>query len=434
MSAVLRCGFVVLATMAAGAAIPAAGDSDFFLRDGDTVVALGDSITEQRLYSDYLEMWTVARFPSWRIVFRNVGIGRDTAAGGNDRFKRDVLSHGPTALTVNFGINDGGSRPFEEKRYKAYLGALQGIADQARDAKLRVAWLTPSPVERSEDGPALAGYNQTLERLSAGVREIASGSGGLFVDLFHPMIEAQDRARAANPRNRIGGGGYTHPGPPGHALMAYAILKGLRLPTLVTAVEIDAASRRVVRAARCRVTGVRAQAGGLTFQRTDEALPFFPEEASSILEWAQIRDELNDYRLKVTRLKPGRYEVRLGGTTVAEVSADEMAAGVNLAAAALAAGPVAEQVRQVWSAVQAKNRYYHGRIFRGVVLAEVQIPEFLDLDLTPAAIEAKRQAVLAERLLEMPRLDAAIGRALTPRPHRVDIVPVVRPPAPPTRR
>jgi len=30
------------------------------------------------------------------------------APGGNNRFKRDVLCHNPTAMTVNFGMNDAG--------------------------------------------------------------------------------------------------------------------------------------------------------------------------------------------------------------------------------------------------------------------------------------------------------------------------------------
>ena len=56
---------------------------------------------------------------------------------------------------------------------------------------------------------------------------------------------------------------------------------------------------------------------------------------------------MNDYRLKVTGLKAGDYEVRLGGKKVAEYTAEELAKGVNLAAAALKAGPIAEQVKAV---------------------------------------------------------------------------------------
>src|ERR1700716_3084123 len=86
---------------------PALRADEFFFRDGDRIVIIGDSITEQHLYSNYVEMWTVSRFPAWKLAFRNVGIGGDTSPGGNGRFKRDVLSFHPTAMTVDFGMNDG---------------------------------------------------------------------------------------------------------------------------------------------------------------------------------------------------------------------------------------------------------------------------------------------------------------------------------------
>src|SRR2546429_3092888 len=95
----------------------AASAQDFFLKKGDVVVVMGDSITEQRLYSNYLEIWSQTRFPSRELVFRNVGIGGDTSGGGNNRFKRDVLPHKPTVLTVDFGMNDGRYQAFSDKTF-----------------------------------------------------------------------------------------------------------------------------------------------------------------------------------------------------------------------------------------------------------------------------------------------------------------------------
>src|SRR5690242_8882962 len=132
----------VLFAAAACSANPAPA-ADFFFKDGDTVVMMGDSITEQHLYSNYVEMWTVTRFPAWDLTFRNVGIGGDRSIGGNTRFKRDVSAYKPTALTVDFGMNDGGYKPFDEATFKTYMGGLRGIADQAKAAGIRVAWITP---------------------------------------------------------------------------------------------------------------------------------------------------------------------------------------------------------------------------------------------------------------------------------------------------
>src|SRR5262249_30673166 len=190
----------------------------------------------------YVEMWTVSRFPSWKLTFRNVGIGGDRSTGGNDRFQRDVVSFKPTAMTVDFGMNDGNYQPFAPEAFRVYMKGLQGIADQAQAAKIRVAWITPSPMENAENGPALRGYNETFEKFSAGVREIAKKNHGLFIDQFHPFIELQDKARVADPKNRIGSdrehrGDPVHPAAPGQALMAWAILKGLHFPALVSSVE-----------------------------------------------------------------------------------------------------------------------------------------------------------------------------------------------------
>src|SRR5436190_23869906 len=92
-----------LALVALLALAPVARADEFFFKDGDRVVMIGDSITEQHLYSNFVELWTVTRFPAWNITFRNVGIGGDTSTGGNSRFKRDVLTHKPTVMTVDFG-------------------------------------------------------------------------------------------------------------------------------------------------------------------------------------------------------------------------------------------------------------------------------------------------------------------------------------------
>ena len=48
---------------------------DFALRDGDTVVFLGDSITAARTYGKLVENYTLLRFPDRRVRFYNAGQG-----------------------------------------------------------------------------------------------------------------------------------------------------------------------------------------------------------------------------------------------------------------------------------------------------------------------------------------------------------------------
>ena len=397
----------------------AASAADFFFKDGDVIAVMGDSITEQHLYSNYLEMWTLCRFPAWKLEFHNVGIGGDRAPGGNSRFQRDVLTFKATALTVDFGMNDGGYGKFTPQGFKTYVDGLNGIAAQGKAAGVRVAWLTPSPVEKKETGPAIEGYNETLQKYSDGVKDVAAANNAVFVDQFHPFIAIQDKARAEKPTNRISGD-VVHPDPSGQAVMAWAILKGLGFPRLVSAVEIDAAAGKVAKSDNCTVEDVVVKDGSLKFQRLDQALPFFPAEAKGILKWAPILEELNDYGLKATGLKPGQYDILLDGKKVAQYSDVELAAGVNLAAAVLATGPIAEQVNAAWRALAAKNSFHHDRIYNAFLRSPANIPDWLDLK--PEDVEAKRQAALQKRLAEYKAMQEALRQTLAPRPHAMEIV------------
>lgn len=411
--AVITSGFVVSAEAA-----------DFFFKDGDVVVMIGDSITEQHLYSNYVEMWTVTRFPNWKLTFRNVGIGGDRSVGGNARFARDVLLHKPTAMTVDFGMNDGAYRAFGEDTFKPYMDGLQGMANQAKAANIRTAWITPQPLDTGDQGPtALTGYNQTLEKFSEGVKAIAEKNAGLFVDQFHPYLTVLDQARGKGPKyERITAGDAVHPGPPGQALMAASILKGLNFPALVSTTEIDGAHGKSVSAKNCQVDQVAVKDGGVSFSRKDDALPFFPAEAASILPWAPLLEQLNDYRLKVTGLAPGKYSIQIDGTKIAEHTAEQLASGVNLAAAALATGPIADQAKAVQAAVENKNRFHHDAIFRGIVLSNV--PDWVYSVVPRDELEAKKPEIVQQRLAKLPAMEAEIAKTLAMKSHSWSLSPV----------
>jgi lysophospholipase L1-like esterase len=419
----MRKAALTLVALVALSAIPAraADKADkFFFKDGDFVVMIGDSITEQRLYSSYVEMWTVTRFPTWKLTFRNVGIGGDTSTGGNRRFQRDVVRFKPTAMTVDFGMNDGGYGAFKEDRFNAYFKGLQGMADQAKEAKIRVAWVTPQPLDNGDAGKEALKtppYNATLEQFSEqGVKEIAKKNDGLFVDQFHPYLKVLDKARAEqDPYKRITAGDAVHPGPAGQSLMAASILKGLSFPKFVASVEIDPNKEGKATTKNCKVTDVAFKENSFSFQQLDEAIPFFPPEASGILKWSPILEDLNDYRLKVTGLKEGKYEVRVGGKAVATYGADELAKGVNLAPAVLKdapekdRNPVLAQALAVKAAVEKKTNYFHDQIFS--VMRKTAKPD-----------EAS-EATIKERLEKMPEYDDAIRKALEMKAHTVEVVP-----------
>ncbi len=91
----------------------------FYLKDGDRVVFYGDSITEQRLYTTFVESYVLTRFPQLKVSFVHSGVGGDRVTGGwageiDLRLNRDVFAYRPTVMTIMLGMNDGSYRGFDE--------------------------------------------------------------------------------------------------------------------------------------------------------------------------------------------------------------------------------------------------------------------------------------------------------------------------------
>src|SRR5262245_19722110 len=117
------------------------------LRDRETIVLYGDSITEQNLYAEYLETFFLSRFPDKDLAVFNLGWGGDTASGGAKRFARDVAPLQPSLVFVNFGMNDGGYKAYDEPTYRTYLAAQGALADAIRATGARQVLFTTSPVD-----------------------------------------------------------------------------------------------------------------------------------------------------------------------------------------------------------------------------------------------------------------------------------------------
>src|ERR1035437_5446153 len=280
--------FTFLATVGLAARVIAA---DFFIHDGDRVVFLGDSITEQRLYTTYIEAYALTRHPQWQLLFRNVGWGGDTAwlrqrsltdegqlfaadevtqqrmvdeAVGRG-LGRDVLPLKPTAVTVDFGMNDHYYQAFRADIFGAYVRSQAEIAKVLKANGVRVALLTSQPIEDKRPDPDQDVRNQSLRKFSDGLKDVAAKAGATFGDQFDPYMAIMLRERAANPTAVIGGGDAIHPGPIGHMIMAWAILKELGAPALVSRAEIDDATRAVIAADACRIQNLKFADGVISF-------------------------------------------------------------------------------------------------------------------------------------------------------------------------
>ncbi|MCC6821965.1 MAG: SGNH/GDSL hydrolase family protein [Verrucomicrobia subdivision 3 bacterium] len=452
-----------LATVGLAARVLAA---DFFIHDGDRVVFLGDSITEQRLYTTYIEAYALTRYPQWQLTFRNVGWGGDTAwlrqrAHPDEKqlfaaepaaqqamveeavgrgLSRDVLPLKPTAVTIDFGMNDHAYQPFREDIFRAYVRSQTEIAKVLKANGVRVALLTPQPIEDKRPDPDQDVRNQSLRKFSDGLKEVATQAGTTFGDQFDPYMAIMLRARAEDPKAFIGGGDAVHPGAMGHTIMAWAILKALGAPALVSRAEINGATKLVV-AAACKIQNLKVVNGVISFVRLDDALPMpidpacappktnsAPEgfdgslsmpidpTANPVLKLAPIFDDLNRYELQITDLAPGSYELSIDGESVGKVTAEQLGKGWNLAASA---GPITRQSQELLKLVFQKNNLYFNR------WRNVQLYSFPAWAQSPDN-ETRRTAELARLDQKIVENEAEIEKLRKPQAHQFELKPVAQ--------
>ncbi len=279
------------------------------LRDQETVVIYGDSITEQNLYPAYLETFLVSRFPGRKLAFFNMGWSGDTASGGVKRFARDVAPIAPSLVFVNFGMNDGGYKAFQQATLDNYLAAQGELADAIHAIGAREVLFTTSPVDdllRKDQGV----YNDTLAHLARGLTTLAAERGLPLIDLFHPMLEVERQAQAKDPSFTMIPDS-VHPNPVGHLVMTYLALRRIDVPREVGEITVEGAQ---VRATGATVAGAVPGDGGVEFDLTLPFLPFYvPKEARPALDLVPLEDELNRFRLQGTPGSGRRLLRPLGG-------------------------------------------------------------------------------------------------------------------------
>ena len=389
---------------------PAQKTGAFPFHDGDRVVFLGDSITEQRLYTTYLETYLLTRFPGWNLQFRNAGWGGDTSylrtrgVPADQALQRDVLDLRPTVVTIDFSMNDGGYGGFNQGLYDRHMAGETAIVRQLKAAGVRPIVLTSSAVEKNEPGDDAMGYNETLGQFAAGDASVAAKAGVPFADQFRPFIAAINRLRATDPKLRLSGD-VVHPGNPGHLMMADFILTGLNAPAFVSSATLNARRGSVSHTDGTTITDVvRTSEGGLTFRRLDRAL-VFPIEPSArpVLQLVPVADDLNRYIVQVTDLAPGDYTISVNGTPVTHCSADQLAAGVNLG---YYDSPLTQAGMDILHHVYDKNNLYF-KLWRNVQLGN-------DADKQAQTASLNQQIADEERQINILRRPTAFQFQITP--------------------
>lgn len=281
------------------------------LKDGDRVVFYGDSITQQRLYTRYLQQYVYCRYPELKVRFYNAGWSGDTAPGGLKRLERDVLALDPTVVTLLFGMNDGRYTTVNEENLGAYRQGMEGIIKALQAKKVRVIVFSPGCVDY-DTRPALreVDYNKTLQALAGVAQELAGKHQCEFVDVHGPMLQFQTEQKVKDKAFTMIPDG-VHPDAKGQLVMARTMLTAFAEPMAALP---------------------PLEAGGATSWKVRTALPFWIDPASLSVAEASGMIGLACPKLAIKGLKPATYELTAGGAVVGRFSADQLSAGVPLSA------------------------------------------------------------------------------------------------------
>jgi lysophospholipase L1-like esterase len=391
----------------------------FALKDGDTVVFYGDSITAQRLYTRDVEDFVLTRYPTLHVHFVNAGVPGDSVNGGYtgtmaERVERDVAPFHPTMITVMLGMNDGGwgyggpeVDPNFQKGYRALLDALHKAAPDAA-----ITLICPTPYDEITHGTEFPGYSRVIDRFAGDVAEIgaqmqAEGDKNILVaDFNHPMRDALERAKTQFPElaplmipDRI------HPAEAGHWIMAAALLSAWHADPVVSRLGLNAATAAVIDKERTTVTNLERSANGLKWTQVDEALPLpldFNNAMVPMLVKISTIAQMDQMILRVDSLAPGRYDLTIDGKAIASFSHDQLQHGVNLA---LDKTPMLDQAREIDGK---EDRRATLDLARFVLSAEIK--------------QSATTGVAEEKLREAgDELEAAARKDLDPKPHHFDL-------------
>ncbi len=357
-----------------------------------------------------MELYLTTRFPDGDMTFINAGIGGDTATGGARRFAEHVLAEKPTALTIDFGMNDGGYGGFNPSAAKNYIAKTEEMLKAAQKAGVRVALISPNAVE-VRVRPQLKTYLETQQKFYAPLKELAEKYKVPFVDQYAVTRRVLEKIAADDAKVHPFPDG-VHTNGAGGLLMAHTILTGLKAPAVVSKVTIDAAAKKA-QTTDCTVEELSVTSDAISFQRKDKALPMpIQSDWRAILPYINDLKDLNCYGLKVTGLNGGKYALSIDGTKVGEYTAEELSQGVNLGT--LDKGPLFEQGQEVFQMIRAKNQIVHKR-FRQVVMA-LPPPYWL------ADVYKERKPKELKKLMEeIQSRQEAIYKKVQPTAHRFEL-------------
>lgn len=371
------------------------------LRENDRLAIIGDSITEQKMYSRIMETYLTASLPELKVTVRQYGWGGETAEGFKNRMANDALRFQPTIATTCYGMNDHRYTAYDEKNGQWYRENQLAIVKAFKAAGARFVLGSPGCV-----GPKVPWGKSDSETMNLNLCELrnidlalAQQEQVVFADVFWPMLTLGWKATNQFGVNyAIAGKDAVHPGWAGHVVMASAYLKALGVSGDLGTFTVDLGAGQATASGGHEV--VSFTNGELTAKSS--RYPFCApagelgddNSVRSGMALVDFQSQFNRLRLVAKNATAKSYSVTWGGETKT-FSGAQLAAGINLPAE-FAKTPFDDAFKRVDEAVGRKQNYetkqikslFHGEEGKADMEATVALTEKARAPLAAAIREA----------------------------------------------
>jgi len=211
-------------------------------------VLFGDSTTALRAktttYGELLKQTFQDKNMPIEVI--NAGVPGNTTAMAIERFRNDVLSHNPSLVVIQFGINDSAvdiwkDPPKEKPRVElpVYLTNMESMIDRIQDQNGEVILMSPQRMSWSKKTRELygkppyvsddeEGFNVILDTYVAGLRELAMRKNLPFIDIN--AAYSKHPSDSGKPYSELLHQDGMHPNDKGHKLVFDHLIEELSRP------------------------------------------------------------------------------------------------------------------------------------------------------------------------------------------------------------
>jgi len=321
-----------------------------YYSNGDNVAFIGDSITANGIYINYIYDYFVTRYPKERIKFYNKGVSGDSAGGALLRFETDIVTDNSNKANIMFGMNDFNQGYYNSPEPNAIMlrnqasaknifkNNMTSLIKELNSKNIKNITLIESSI--MDETSAISstpvftyGYNNVIASSKDLLTNFVSNSTTIkLVDFNSRMLVANELLHKEDASATVVSSDRIHPGNLGNWIMAYCYFKDLYFESDVAKVSIDYANQKLLLNKNCGISNIVKGSQTISFKFLPESLPLPASKDYLIADkLCALTDDFNNEIITVNNLPEGKYKLMIDNNTIGSYSAADFSKGINIA-------------------------------------------------------------------------------------------------------